>query len=514
MNEHDLLESMSEIDEKILDRSENSIQDNIKERGTGSIGSGVLWGSIAAAIVLILGIVFIFVRLKSNPDDNDANTDDGSSFIKTYRVVAAEYPETEKYPNISEYTYADGKVDYGRLDSLAQKWSSYNITHRRQMLEKLDGTSTGIFKSFASHATGAILNSSEHSNRVYSPLNIYITLGMLAEISENNTRQQVLDVLGYDDMETMRKQLNALWGLNYVDDGVSKNVLAASLWLRNDKEYNKDTLQTLADYYYASSFSGEMGSDGYVQAYQNWLNEQTGGLLGEQVKKLTLNEPDIMDIATTIFFGAKWSVKFKPENNTRQLFHAFNKDYECDFMNRTDTGTYFWGEKFGAARLYFEGATNSNVLFILPDEGVDVNELLSDSDVMSLIENTFAYDQNRTLRINYSIPKFDVVSELVLNDSLTKLGITDAFDPAKADFSTLTENPADTFDAYIGKISHDVRVIADEEGIKAVAYTPLPVAGATEPPKEIIDFVLDRPFIFVINTNQEYPVFVGVVENP
>ena len=154
------------------------------------------------------------------------------------------------------------------------------------------------------------------------------------------------------------------------------------------------------------------------------------------------------------------------------------------------------------------------MLFILPDEGVDVNELLSDSDVMSLIENTFAYDQNRTLRINYSIPKFDVVSELVLNDSLTKLGITDAFDPAKADFSTLTENPVDTFDAYIGKISHDVRVIADEEGIKAVAYTPLPVAGAAEPPKEIIDFVLDRPFIFVINTNQEYPVFVGVVENP
>jgi serine protease inhibitor len=40
------------------------------------------------------------------------------------------------------------------------------------------------------------------------------------------------------------------------------------------------------------------------------------------------------------------------------------------------------------------------------------------------------------------------------------------------------------------------------------------VAGAAEPPKEIIDFVLDRPFIFVINTNQEYPVFVGVVENP
>jgi serine protease inhibitor len=33
------------------------------------------------------------------------------------------------------------------------------------------------------------------------------------------------------------------------------------------------------------------------------------------------------------------------------------------------------------------------------------------------------------------------------------------------------------------------------------------------PPEEIIDFVLDRPFLFVI-TNNRVPMFAGVVNEP
>ena len=37
--------------------------------------------------------------------------------------------------------------------------------------------------------------------------------------------------------------------------------------------------------------------------------------------------------------------------------------------------------------------------------------------------------------------------------------------------------------------------------------------GAAAPPEEIIDFVLDRPFLFAITTN-DIPLFVGTVNNP
>ena len=60
------------------------------------------------------------------------------------------------------------------------------------------------------------------------------------------------------------------------------SVLASSLWLRDGTNYVQSTLDTLAKTYYASTFSGEMGSDDYNKALQSWLNEQTGGLLQEQ----------------------------------------------------------------------------------------------------------------------------------------------------------------------------------------------------------------------------------------
>ena len=40
-----------------------------------------------------------------------------------------------------------------------------------------------------------------------------------------------------------------------------------------------------------------------------------------------------------------------------------------------------------------------------------------------------------------------------------------------------------------------------------------PGAGSPMPPDEIIDFVLDRPFLFVI-TNANIPLFAGVVNDP
>ena len=53
-------------------------------------------------------------------------------------------------------------------------------------------------------------------------------------------------------------------------------------------------MDTLADTYYASSFRGEMGSADFNKALQDWLNEQTGGLLSDQTGSIEL-EPGQVD---------------------------------------------------------------------------------------------------------------------------------------------------------------------------------------------------------------------------
>ena len=49
--------------------------------------------------------------------------------------------------------------------------------------------------------------------------------------------------------------------------------------------------------------------------------------------------------------------------------------------------------------------------------------------------------------------------------------------------------------------------------MKAAAYIEFPGAGSPMPPEEIIDFILDRPFLFVIS-NDNIPLFAGVVNEP
>ena len=52
----------------------------------------------------------------------------------------------------------------------------------------------------------------------------------------------------------------------------------------------------------------------------------------------------------------------------------------------------------------------------------------------------------------------------------------------------------------------------DEEGCTAAAFTAITSDGSAAP-ENIIDFKLDRPFIFVITADNSTPLFVGIVNN-
>ena len=116
-----------------------------------------------------------------------------------------------------------------------------------------------------------------------------MALSMLAELTDGESRAQILTLLGSDSLEALRGQANALWNDHYSSDGATNSILASSLWLDEGVPFNQKTLDTLAETYYASSFQGNLGTEEMNQALQDWLNSQTGGLLQEQIGQLTLD---------------------------------------------------------------------------------------------------------------------------------------------------------------------------------------------------------------------------------
>ena len=105
--------------------------------------------------------------------------------------------------------------------------------------------------------------------------------------------------------------------------------------------------------------------------------------------------------------------------------------------------------------------------FILPDEGVSVDQLLADDQAMGFLLANGDWENQKSLKVNFKVPRFDMQSKLDLKQGLQSLGVTECFDRAKADFTALTT----TTEAWLDKVQHGVRVAIDEEGVTAAADT-------------------------------------------
>ncbi len=520
MKEKDLLESISEIDEELLERSERNKQAAVEsaEAAQGNMHKQKdntkhvsfrrrrFFIAASVAIVLCLAGQIVYFALGSGKDSPGV-----SKLLSPYVVSAAEYPEVMKQPNYMDFDEGNDGV-FGPEEMAKYNEAEREYISQRTKLINVDGYSPTlgrtVAQSFNAKAMKQFLSESLHENRVYSPINICIALGMLAETTDGETRQQILDVLGLESIEALRPVMKGLWNGLYKDDK-TKCILASSVWLNDKIHYKKDTLDTLASNYYASSFSGDMGSAKYSEAFRTWLDEQTDGILKEQISGLAFDQSTVMALATTVCFNARWGEEFNKDKTKPDTFHSSNGDILCDFMNASGTGLYFWGEKFGAVQKIF-GMGEGRMLFILPDEGVSVYDLLEDEQVIDFINKGQSFGQAKTLTVDLSIPKFDISSKNDIIGELKALGITDVYDAEKADFTPLSDKDK----IWVDKVEHGVRVIVDEEGVKAAAYTVEKASGADLPPDDYIDFILDRPFMFVISMGDGIPMFVGIVEKP
>ena len=425
------------------------------------------------------------------------SVDENPVTLKSYALKESIYPTMPQYPDeysdtfqedFRNWTDAHNQLDYDYAALRLETGFSYEEFYTKTMRE--------------------FLNNSDGENLVFSPLNVQMALAMLAETADGNSRKQILNLLGTSDISALRQQTSALWKANYSDDGAVTNILANSLWLRNDLDYNDSTLQTLADYYFASTYSGEMGSDNYNKAMQDWLNEQTGNMLTDQISDINMDKETVAMLASTVYYRAQWDVKFSKKKTEKDTFFGADKDIECDFMNSSRNDMYYWGDNFSAVNMQLK--ESGGMWIILPDEGINVDELLYNDETIDFIFGNQNWENKKNLMINISVPKFDVNSNIDLKEGLKNLGVTDVFEMEKSNFSALT---TDIANVYVSEAKHSARVAIDEEGCVATAFTAIMTAGGAMPPDDEVDFVVNRPFLFVITSDYGLPLFVGIVNN-
>ena len=394
MKQKEFMEGISEIDEELLERSERNKETTRaqKESGNSKREKGKLsWrsaGMIAVAALLVLCITAVLWRASHKPEVGEKGETDvpetqvvDSRILNQYLISAAKYPEELRKPDEKDFD-ADGNGEISAQERVMyydaeRKWSN-SIFNRKD----IEGYDHEVGKSklleFNAKVMRQFLKEQNHENRICSPINVYLALGMLAETTEGNTRKQILELLGMESIEDSRIQFKGLWNRVYRDDDM-KSVLASSVWLRDDIPYKKETIDILAEDYYASSFAGNMEAEEYSQALRSWLNDQTDGLLKDQIGDISFEADTVMALATTVCFSGKWMDEFRKEDTKPATFHAAEGDVQHDFMNLSKAGVYYFGEHFGAIlKVFDKSRNNASMAFILPDEGVSVYDLLSD----------------------------------------------------------------------------------------------------------------------------------------
>lgn len=499
MKPENLSDAIGMIDDRIVEAAEECRKTKKKKHGW------VKFVAVAACFCLVIvGVAGHFSNIPpdnggfgTNPNVTNKNNSPSVNFL-SYKINEAKYPETVDYPNENAFM---NLVDLD-WESYGKAMDAWYAAEETRLGARADISN---YSAFLTASTKNFFKNNKE-NLVYSPLNVYLALSMLAETTGGNTRSQILNLLGANSVETLRNNANKLWLSNYMDDGATTNILANSVWLSEDIEYNQSTLDTLAENYYASSFKGEMGSSGYNKALQKWLNDQTGGLLKEEASEIEFTDDTVLGLASTVYFKARWNSEFNEINTKPDTFNGKNGKHTIDFMNQTSANAYYYDDNYSAVSMSFTN-NSSRMWLILPNEGTTPEKLIENGDIDPILTGNKPKHVQEYSLVRLSMPKFDVSSSLDLKKNLKQLGVTDVFDDSKADFS-----PTFNSSAYLSMIQHSARVTVDEEGCTAAAFTVIG-ADTSAAPENIIDFKLDRPFIFVITADNSTPLFVGVVNN-
>jgi serpin B len=169
---------------------------------------------------------------------------------------------------------------------------------------------------------------------------------------------------------------------------------------------------------------------------------------------------------------------------------------------------HFWyGEfdDFNILKLPY-GQEKLAMYILLPHEGVSVDSMIEKLDE----ESWRAYTGRLTTgEVDLTMPKYKMEYGIkLLNDALSVLGMEVAFSPS-ADFSNIADG------IFISRVLHKAVIEVNEKGSEAAAATVVEMVESAMPVDEIMEFRVDRPFMFTISDDRTGSIlFMGKVMEP
>ena len=354
----------------------------------------------------------------------------------------------------------------------------------------------------------------EGENIFYSPYSIYMALLMTYAGAAGDTASQMESTLhlpySQEEVHAVMNALNLQLKANsIVDDKPAFTLnIVNQLWGQAGYAFLPEFLNTLSQNYNAGLKTVDFAADpeGARELINLWVEAQTNEKIRDLIPEGVLNELTRLVITNAVYFKAAWLSPFDPANTKNGSFTLLDgTQADVPMMHQSSSMRAYVSQDVQAVELPYEGGTYSMVALMPTAGNLDTFEQSLTAESLQDILN-----QLERASVTLSMPKFKFDAAFALNDALEGMGMTDAFDPMKANFSGMDG----TTSLYISSALHKAFVDVNEEGTEAAAATAVAI-GLTSAPGQSYTIMLDHPFLFLIRDNATGTLlFVGRMADP
>jgi serpin B len=353
-------------------------------------------------------------------------------------------------------------------------------------------------------------------NVIFSPHSMSTALAMTFAGAgvESDTARQMASTLHFDlPRERVHPAFAAtLLKLNQsiAPGGETTLSIANSLWGQTNYGFQQPFIQLVRDHYDAPLTEVDFiqQREAASKSINGWVSDATAGKIKELISPNMINQYTRLVLVNAVYFNGKWREPFK-KSVTRDLpFHLTSADsVPVPTMHQEESMAYFGDDSLQAVELAYKDSKLA-MLLLVPKEIDGVAALDRSLSAERLHE---ILSQLRRREVALWLPRFKFDARFELSNDLKAMGMPDAFDEQRADFSQMASHEQ----LFISFVIHKAVIEVNEKGTEAAAATGVGM-GVTSAPAQLPPQVrADRPFVFLIRDRETGSIlFMGRVSDP
>jgi serpin B len=287
-----------------------------------------------------------------------------------------------------------------------------------------------------------------------------------------------------------------------------------SIWINKNTEVKEDTINSLAEKFCAYAYHTDFFGDNATanNDVRKFIKNQTNGLIDNQYNFTT---DTLILLINTLYLKDVWAL----ENDLlfSDKYYTFTNSDASTKNTRLLIGDYYNGQSVegdGYTTFYTSTANGYKLKFILPDEGVLIDQIMTANNIATInaIDDYNSVDNVNFIRYKTRcfFPEFSADFDADIKDVIKSLGVREIF-TNDCNFTPLLDD-----DVFCDSIIHTAKISVDDKGLEGAAVTILAMNGTSAPGPETYttvynDFIIDRAFGFVISNRFDVPLFTGVI---